>query len=121
MKITIENSWPVNSTRFLLPVVALRGCRGAPRTVTLAWWTWRVVIHLATTTPRSTEDANVARDFDERITPHILRNWSRERIIRFAKHLLGDACQECMNAGTEARGNRVASGALLGQKLEDGK
>ncbi len=35
------------------------------------------------------------RDFEARITPHILRHWSRERIVRFAKHLLGDACQEC--------------------------
>jgi hypothetical protein len=41
-------------------------------------------------------DATTAvRDFETRITPHILRNWDRERIVRFARHLLGDACQEC--------------------------
>ena len=26
---------------------------------------------------------------------HILRYWSRERIVRFAKHLMGDECQKC--------------------------
>ena len=46
MRITLENDWPVNSTRFLLPAVALRGFRAGPRTVTLAWWTWRIVIRL---------------------------------------------------------------------------
>jgi len=35
------------------------------------------------------------RDFEERITPHILRNWDRERIVAFATHLLGDTCQGC--------------------------
>lgn len=35
------------------------------------------------------------RDFEARITPHILRNWPRARIVRFAKHLLGDVCQAC--------------------------
>lgn len=42
----IETDWPVNSTRFLLPTVALRGFRAGPRTVTVAWWIWRVVFHL---------------------------------------------------------------------------
>lgn len=46
MRIKLENDWPVNSTRFLVPTIALRGFRSGPRTVTLAWWTWRVVIHL---------------------------------------------------------------------------
>ncbi len=39
--------------------------------------------------------ADVVRDFEDRITPHILRHWDRERIVAFAKHLLGDACQVC--------------------------
>jgi hypothetical protein len=26
---------------------------------------------------------------------HILRHWDRECIVRFAKHLLGNECQEC--------------------------
>jgi len=46
VKVRLENDWPVNSTRFLLPAVALRGFRAGPRTVTLAWWTWRIVVHL---------------------------------------------------------------------------
>jgi hypothetical protein len=46
VKVRLENDWPVNSTRFLLPVVAVRGFRAGPRTVTLAWWTWRIVVHL---------------------------------------------------------------------------
>lgn len=39
--------------------------------------------------------ADVVREFEDRITPHILRHWDRERIVAFAKHLLGDACQVC--------------------------
>jgi len=45
--------------------------------------------------PAGTVRPDVVRDFDERITPHILRNWPRERIVQFAKHLLGDVCQAC--------------------------
>ena len=45
MNVKLENDWPVNSTRFLLPTVAVRGFRAGPRTVTLAWWTWRIVVH----------------------------------------------------------------------------
>ena len=33
--------------------------------------------------------------YDAAIAPHILRHWSRERIVAFAKHLLGDECQGC--------------------------
>ena len=46
---------------------------------------------------------------------HILRHWDRERIVRFAKHLLGDECQECPkhNAAVEARRDAVASDGLL--------
>jgi hypothetical protein len=40
-------------------------------------------------------DVDVVRDFEAKITPHILRNWDRSRIVGFAKHLLGDECQEC--------------------------
>lgn len=29
------------------------------------------------------------------LVENILRHWSREKIVRFAKHLLGDVCQEC--------------------------
>jgi hypothetical protein len=43
---------------------------------------------------RAAQAAKVAA-FESAITPHILRHWSRERIVRFAKHLLGDACQGC--------------------------
>jgi hypothetical protein len=39
--------------------------------------------------------ADVVQDFEANITPHILRNWDRSRIVVFAKHLLGDECQEC--------------------------
>lgn len=46
MRIKLENDWPVNSTRFLLPTVGVRGFSGGPRSVTVAWWTWRLVIHL---------------------------------------------------------------------------
>ena len=45
---------------------------------------------------------SVVRDFEERITPHILRNWDRRRIVAFAKHLLGDECQECPVHGGDA-------------------
>ena len=50
--------------------------------------------------------SDVVRDFEDKITPHILRNWGRERIVRFAKHLLGDACQECQkhNVSPHLRG-----------------
>ena len=45
-------------------------------------------------------DQNKAEAF---MRVHILRHWDRERIVRFAKHLLGDECQECPkhNAGGE--------------------
>ena len=46
MTIRLENDWPVNSTRFLLPAIALRGFRCGPRQIVVAWWTWRIVIHL---------------------------------------------------------------------------
>jgi hypothetical protein len=38
---------------------------------------------------------DVGFDFDAAIAPHILRNWDRKRIVVFAKHLLGDECQNC--------------------------
>ena len=44
MKIKLRNNYPENSTRFLLPTIALRGFRNNPRELTLAWWTWRLVI-----------------------------------------------------------------------------
>ena len=44
--IRLENDWPVNSTRFLLPAVALLGFAAGPRTVVFAWWTWRLVVTL---------------------------------------------------------------------------
>ena len=31
---------------------------------------------------------------EKEFTTHILRNWSRERIVAFCNHLLGDAAQE---------------------------
>ena len=41
------------------------------------WWDQQIIIQ--------TEE--------EYFTAIILRNWNREKIIRFAKHLLGDECQ----------------------------
>lgn len=46
----------------------------------------------------------VGLEFEAKITPHILRNWDRERIVRFAKHLLGDECQECPKHNTHIDG-----------------
>ena len=46
MRVTLENNYPVNSTLFLLPAVALRGFNCGPRVVVFAWWTWRIVVHL---------------------------------------------------------------------------
>ena len=46
MTIRLENDWPVNSTRFLLPAIALRGFRCGPWQIVVAWWTWRVVLSL---------------------------------------------------------------------------
>jgi hypothetical protein len=35
-------------------------------------------------------------DFDAAtLTVNILRNWDREKIERFAKHLLGEKCEKC--------------------------
>ncbi len=40
------------------------------------------------------------QDQDEaQIRALILREWSRERIVRFAAHLMGDECQECTICG----------------------
>lgn len=36
-----------------------------------------------------------ADDDTSLLTVNILRTWPREKIVRFAKHLLGDHCQEC--------------------------
>jgi hypothetical protein len=44
MRVTLENHYPVNSTLFLLPAIALRGFNCGPRVVVFAWWKWRVVI-----------------------------------------------------------------------------
>jgi len=38
--------------------------------------------------------SEVVKEFEEKILPHILRKWERERIVRFAEHLLGDERQE---------------------------
>ena len=36
------SQWPVNSTRYLLPVVAVRGWMGTGTVrVIVAWWIWR--------------------------------------------------------------------------------
>lgn len=51
--------------------------------------------------------ADVVRDFEDRIAPHILRNWDRERIVRFAKHLLGDECQQCPKHNAALTGGEV--------------
>ena len=52
MTITLENDHPVNSTRFPLPTIALRGFWGGTRRMVIfAWWTWRVVIRLTKETP----------------------------------------------------------------------
>jgi hypothetical protein len=37
----------------------------------------------------------VADNEDGRLTVHILRNWPKDKINTFAKHLLGDTCQRC--------------------------
>jgi hypothetical protein len=34
-------------------------------------------------------------DYEVMFRAHILRHWTRERIDKFALHLLGDECQEC--------------------------
>lgn len=43
---------------------------------------------------RAAQAAKVAA-FESAATRHILRHWSRERIVAHAKHLLGDECQGC--------------------------
>jgi hypothetical protein len=45
MKIEIKNDWPVDSTRFVTPSVAIRGFRRGPQTIAMAFWTWRIFIH----------------------------------------------------------------------------
>ena len=57
MRIKLKKDWPVNSARFLLPAVALRGFATGPRTVVLAWWTWRLVIHLPNVTNDGSHEA----------------------------------------------------------------
>jgi hypothetical protein len=34
--------WPTNSTRFLLPCIAVKGWPGGTINVILCFWTWRV-------------------------------------------------------------------------------
>ena len=36
---------------------------------------------------------NIIIESEEGIRAHILRSWTRDKVIRFAKHLLGDECQ----------------------------
>lgn len=36
---------------------------------------------------------NIIIESEEAIRAHILRNWTRDHVMRFAKHLLGDECQ----------------------------
>jgi len=43
VKFKLKNDWPVNSTIFLLPTIALRGF-GRCRFIVLAWWTWQLNI-----------------------------------------------------------------------------
>ncbi len=40
-------------------------------------------------------DSEVNNRKPEYMRANILRNWSREDIDRFAKHLLGEQCQKC--------------------------
>jgi len=52
---------------------------------------------------------DVVRDFEAKITPHILRNWDRGRIVNFANHLLGDVCQECQKPNAHADGSAASA------------
>jgi hypothetical protein len=38
-----ENVWPINTTRFLFPAIAIRGLNGK-RSIAVAFWSWRVWI-----------------------------------------------------------------------------
>lgn len=40
----------------------------------------------------------LALDNETQMTVHILRNWDKDKIDRFAKHLLGDKCQSCIES-----------------------
>jgi hypothetical protein len=42
MTVRYRNYWPVDSTRFLLPTIAVQGFRCWELRVTFAWWTWRL-------------------------------------------------------------------------------
>lgn len=44
-RITVKKEYPVVSTRFLLPTIAIKGFRKQYRQVILAFWWWKVVIH----------------------------------------------------------------------------
>lgn len=43
------------------------------------------------------------------LTVTILRNWPRERIERFAAHLLGDKCQRCLGVRPLRRGRKCSA------------
>ena len=49
------------------------------------------------------------------ITAHILRNWERDRIERFALHLLGDECQKC--AAEKKESPAIPQLALCGLRM----
>lgn len=42
VRVQFVDRWPVDSTLFLVPALALRGFRGQSRSLTLAWLSWRL-------------------------------------------------------------------------------
>lgn len=42
MPVSEVSRWPVNTTRFLLPAIAIRGFANGPMRLTFAFWKWRI-------------------------------------------------------------------------------
>jgi hypothetical protein len=45
MTAKMTSNWPSDSTRFILPAIAIRGWRHG-REIVLAWWIWRVTVSI---------------------------------------------------------------------------
>jgi hypothetical protein len=56
--------------------------------------------------------------FEHRIRVHILRQWSRERIVKFATHLLGDQCQQCAAVIGETPAKQQATATVCKNKVD---
>jgi len=60
MRFRFEPRWPADSTRFILPTIALRGWRDRRRAIVFVWWTWQVWVEFEEAEDADTSNTNMS-------------------------------------------------------------